>query len=68
MKNILYKFVLLFISIIWIVPILWMIDTAFKPTPQIFTIPPKWIASSYTLEHFYNLIKNWPIDRWLGLG
>ncbi len=64
MKNILYKFVLLFISIIWIIPILWMVDTAFKPTPQIFTIPPKWVASYYTLEHFYNLIKNWPIDRW----
>jgi ABC-type glycerol-3-phosphate transport system permease component len=64
MKKFLYKIILLFISIIWLVPILWMINTAFKPTPQIFTIPPKWIASSYTLEHFYSLIKNWPIDRW----
>lgn len=64
MKNLLYRIILIIISIIWMLPILWMIDTAFKPTPHIFTIPPKWISPSYTLEHFYHLIEKWPMGQW----
>ena len=39
------------VAFLWIIPILWMADTAFKPTRDIFSIPPKWIPShsvSYT--------------------
>lgn len=53
------------ISIIWLIPILWMIDTAIKPTPEIFTSPPKWIPQNFTLEHISNVIRNWPFGTWL---
>lgn len=53
------------LAIIWIMPILWMIDTAFKPSPEIFTVPPRWIPSYLTLEHVKEVLTKWPFVRWL---
>ncbi len=53
------------LAFIWLVPVLWMVDTAFKPTPEIFTLPPRWIPSRLTLEHVQNVIYGWPFLRWV---
>lgn len=53
------------IAFLWVIPILWMADTAFKPTADIFSIPPKWIPSHFTLEHVRRLFSEWPFVRWL---
>ncbi len=53
------------LAIVWLVPVLWMIDTAFKPTPEIFTLPPRWIPSRFTLEHVLEVLQDWPFLGWL---
>lgn len=60
------KFIaVLALAIVWLIPILWMIDTAFKPTPEIFTLPPRWIPSRFTLQHVQDVVNNWPFMRWV---
>lgn len=61
----LFDITMVIIAILWLIPILWMVDTAFKPTPEIFTRPPKWIPESFTLEHISSVINNWPFGTWL---
>ncbi|MFQ5856379.1 MAG: carbohydrate ABC transporter permease [Anaerolineae bacterium] len=53
------------IAMVWMIPILWMIDTAFKPNPEIFTLPPQWIPSRFTLQHVRDVIYGWPFSRWV---
>ncbi len=53
------------LAILWLIPILWMIDTAFKPTPEIFVRPPRWIPSYLTLEHVRGVLTKWPFVKWV---
>lgn len=53
------------LALAWMVPILWMMDTAFKPNPEIFTLPPQWIPSRFTLKHVQDVIHDWPFLRWV---
>lgn len=53
------------VAIGWMVPILWMIDTAFKPTPEIFTLPPQWLPSRFTLQHVRDVLDAWPFTQWV---
>jgi len=56
---------LLLLAVIWLGPVLWMIDTAFKPTPEIFTLPLRWLPSHFTLEHVRKVVRDWPFLRWV---
>ena len=53
------------IAFLWVIPVLWMADTAFKPQNEIFRIPPTWIPSRLSLEHVSRLFTEWPFFRWL---
>ena len=53
------------IAFLWVIPVLWMADTAFKPRSDIFTIPPMWIPSHFTLFNVQRLFTQWPFLRWL---
>lgn len=53
------------LALLWLIPVLWMVDTAFKPTSNIFTRPPSWWSSTWTLDHFRNALGNWPFGQWL---
>lgn len=53
------------LALLWLVPVLWMVDTAFKPTSNIFTRPPSWWSSTWTMQHFRNALGNWPFGQWL---
>lgn len=60
------KRILLFVlALVWIVPILWMLDTSFKPTQHIFTSPPSWLSPEWTLQNFYDIFEGWPFLGWL---
>ena len=59
------RIVVLAIALVWIVPVLWMTDTAFKPDAEIFTLPPRWIPSHFTLKHVQDVIFGWPFLRWV---
>lgn len=55
---------LLLLALIWITPVLWMINTGFKQSRYIFTLPPRWIAP-LTLDHFAKVLDGWPFFSWL---
>jgi ABC-type glycerol-3-phosphate transport system permease component len=60
------KRVLVFgVALAWMVPVMWMADTAFKPDAEIFTLPPRWIPSRFTLKHVQDVIYDWPFLRWV---
>ncbi|HAF71015.1 MAG: ABC-type sugar transport system, permease component [Acetothermia bacterium 64_32] len=65
LKRILPYFVMYGVAFLWVIPILWMADTAFKPESEIFQIPPKWIPSHFTLDNVRRLFAEWPFLRWL---
>lgn len=65
LKRAVQRLLVLGLALIWLVPILWMIDTAFKPDPEIFTLPPRWLPSHFTLKHVREVLSAWPFLRWV---
>ncbi len=53
----------LLVTLLWAVPILWMIATSVKPTDQILSIPPNWIPTTFTAEHYQSVLEK-PLVRW----
>jgi ABC-type glycerol-3-phosphate transport system permease component len=64
-RNTIKRILVLSIALAWMVPVLWMADTSFKPDSEIFTLPPRWIPSRFTLEHVQDVIYDWPFLRWV---
>lgn len=61
-----FRTVLFFLlAVVWLIPALWMVDTAFKPTEFIFKRPPTWWSPSWTLDHFREALSAWPFGQWL---
>ena len=50
-------------TILWFVPLFWIILTSLKPTDEILTNPPQWIPSAFTLEHYRSVLEK-PIGQW----
>jgi multiple sugar transport system permease protein len=51
--------VLAVLSLIWLVPMLWLVATSLKPEPQILQLPPRWLPnhmSDLTLAHYRNVL------------
>lgn len=48
--------ILVMLSLVFLVPFLWMLSTALKVPSQIYSIPPVWIPNPVTLDNF---IKGW---------
>ena len=53
----------LLLTILWFVPLLWIILTSFKPTGEILTNPPQWFPSQFSLEHYERVLEK-PIGQW----
>ena len=51
----LYTFLTLF-AIIMLMPLVYMVSTAFKPISELFLFPPKFFVMNPTLKNFYNLL------------
>lgn len=51
-------FAVIFLSIITLIPFLWMISASFMQTGEANTYPPKLIPSNFTLEHYITLFNN----------
>ncbi|MBI1333520.1 MAG: ABC transporter permease subunit [Armatimonadetes bacterium] len=54
--TILTHFVLIFLSVLFIFPFLWMLDTAIKPIAETMTTTPKWIPSHFEFDNFWKAI------------
>ena len=50
-------------TILWSVPLLWIMVTSFKPTDQILSNPPQWFPSEFTFEHYARVLEK-PIGQW----
>lgn len=53
----------LLFTILWFVPLLWVILTSLKPTEEILTNPPQWIPTEFSLEHYERVLEK-PIGQW----
>ena len=53
----------LLFTVLWFVPLLWVILTSLKPTGEILTNPPQWIPSEFTFEHYQKVLEK-PIGQW----
>ncbi len=62
-SGISYGFIII-ACVISLVPILWMISTAFKPLNEVFTIPLKWLPSEPQFENFVLPFQERPFGRY----
>lgn len=51
------------ISILWGMPLLWMVSTSLKPEGQIMRYPIEWLPRQVSLEN-YQIVFNYPVLRW----
>lgn len=51
---------LLAYTVVSLVPLLWMLSTAFKPASQLFASPPVWIPSPIVFQHFIDILEQVP--------
>jgi multiple sugar transport system permease protein len=60
--------VLLVAAILWLIPLLWAVDTALKPEDQTTTVPITWIPeggiSGFTFESFWQVLTAGGLLRW----
>jgi multiple sugar transport system permease protein len=57
--------VLIVAAILWLIPLLWAVDTALKPEPQTTTVPITWIPEGgFTLESFWQVLTAGGLLRW----
>jgi multiple sugar transport system permease protein len=55
---------LVVLAIIWVLPILWAIDTSIKPESETTAIPVSWLASHFTLEAYITTFATTGLFRW----
>ncbi|MFC9711301.1 carbohydrate ABC transporter permease [Paenibacillus sp. NPDC056933] len=51
------------ISLIMIVPFIWMLSTSFKEPQSIFTYPPQWIPESFRFQNYIDVFRLIPFHR-----
>lgn len=58
--------VLIFFALLFLLPMMWMLSTSFKPKSQWFTKELYWIPKTFTGQNYSNLLTNptTPIVRW----
>lgn len=52
--------VLIFFSLLVLVPVAWMISTSFKTEPETIQIPPTWIPKEPTIQAYIRIWKDYP--------
>lgn len=55
---------LVVLAILWLLPVLWAIDTALKPESETTAIPVSWFASHFTLDAFLTTLATSNLPRW----
>jgi len=60
-----YYILMIFLSIYFVFPIIWMIISSVKPSTELFTYPPKFIPSSWHLENFKEAWNAQPFNLYL---
>lgn len=62
---VLFKYVFLVLAtILFMLPLAWTISGSLKPTGEIFTVPIKWIPSTFKWENYSNMLKAFDMVRY----
>ena len=56
--------ILIVLAVLWLIPILWALDTALKPEGETTAIPVSWTASHFTLQAFATTLATSNLARW----
>ena len=56
--------ILTILAIVWIIPLLWAVDTAFKPEAETTTIPVSWFPTHFTFQAFAQVLQAGLLPRW----
>lgn len=56
---------LIMLTLISLVPFMWMIATSFKSTKELYVFPPRWLPESFRFENYTELWNLFPMNRWL---
>ncbi len=56
--------ILTIMAMLWIIPLLWAVDTAFKPETETTTIPVSWIPTHFTPQAFQEVLQAGDLPRW----
>src|SRR5690625_2248797 len=51
-------------AVAWILPVLWMISTSFKPESMVMQAVPRWIPEVFTLENYRGVLQRADLFRW----
>ncbi len=43
-------------AVFWLLPVIWVVVTSLKPTPNIIRVPPEWIPWPITAEHYREVL------------
>ena len=60
-REVVIHIVLVIISIMWVLPMVWMISTSLKEDTQIFTWPPEWIPRPFDFQNYPEAISYIPL-------
>ena len=55
------------VSLIMIVPLIWMVSTSLKEPQSIFTYPPQWIPDSLQFQNYIDVFRLIPFHRFTGI-
>ena len=56
--------ILLVLTILWLIPLAWALDTALKPESETTIIPLTWLSSHFTLQAFASTLSSSDLPRW----
>ena len=56
--------ILLVLTILWLIPLAWALDTALKPESETTIFPLTWLSSHFTLQAFASTLSTSDLPRW----
>ena len=55
---------LIAITLLWLVPLLWMFSTSIKPESQVRQIPIEWLSPDTTFDNYTRVVNAYPLLEW----
>jgi len=65
LEKVLLNVAVLLVIAFFMLPVFWLLTTAFKYGRDAFAIPPRWLFFEFTLDNFKNVLETTRVDRFL---
>jgi multiple sugar transport system permease protein len=56
---------IIIVAVLWILPVLWMVSTSFKPESMVMQAVPRWIPEVFTLDNYRGVLQRADLFRWI---